>query len=183
MPLPPDGGGIFASETLHPLEVVRCPEEVSKIQISQESEELAAQSRFYEEIGRATVAAGRTVSMRAKYHLSIRKFAEILGMASQVIAKWEANPSASARMRVESAIRIGALVEHATQVEEKLAHQGVMQEDLLPIRRITAVLGLSPSSKLIADKCRSGELTCFSLGRFGVYVPKIEAESLLHREK
>lgn len=134
-------------------------------------------------MGRATVAAGGITTLRNTYQLSVRRLGEILGMASQVIAKWEANPEASTKMRVESAIRIGALIEHAVEVEAGLRAKGILQSDLVPLGRITAVLGLSPSSKIIAEKCRSGELTCFSLGRFGIYVPKIEAEALLHREK
>lgn len=112
----------------------------------------------------------------------MRRLSELLETASQVVSRWETNPLTGARMRPLSAVRLGALMAEAKLHEDTLNVQDVALADLIPIAHITSELGLSPSSKLIQDKCQSGELACYNLGRFGVYIPYVQAQALLHQK-
>lgn len=134
-----------------------------------------------ERMGRDAVANHHVAELRGRYNLSVRRLAEMLETASQVVARWETHPLTSGRMRPLSAIRLAKLLMEAEVEEIKLEALGVDLRDLVPIGHVTAELGLSPSSKLIADKCRTGELTCHHLGRFGVYIPYAQARTMLRQ--
>ena len=135
-----------------------------------------------ERMGREAVTNRHVADLRYRYNLSVRRLAEMLETASQVVARWENNPVTGLRMRPLSAIRLGRLMFEAEMEEIKLNHLDVQLDDLIPIGQVTAELGLSPSSKLIAEKCRTGEITCYNLGRFGVYIPYAQANTMLRRK-
>lgn len=134
----------------------------------------------YEEIGRREVELGAITGLRDTFHVSIRRLAEALGTASQVIKHWESQPETATTMRRASAIRLGRLSEEVYGIARGLMPD-VDVADLMPIAEFTSKLGLSPSSKLIAQKCHSGELSCYSIGPFGTYVPRTEVDAILRR--
>lgn len=136
-----------------------------------------------ESAGRHYVSEERVVDLRLAFKVSVKRFAEILGTARQVIVQWEKRPELGFKMRTNSAIRLGELVDEADRVQGALRDSGVTLAELVPMADVTTRLGLSPSSALIAEKCRTGALTCYDLGRFGFYIPEVQATALLHRGK
>ena len=136
----------------------------------------------YENIGRQEVEQGaitglRMTSPRPPTRRSSPKFS---APPRQVVKHWETEPECAVTMRRASAIRLGRLSEEVYRIARELLPE-VDINDLMPIAEFTSKLGLSPSSKLIAEKCHSGELTCYSIGPFGTYVPRAEVDAMLRR--
>jgi hypothetical protein len=129
--------------------------------------------------GRSIVKeAGRLAKMRGRFHLSVRRTAQLLSTAGQVVARWEAEPDCYQKIYRGTAVRLGQLAHHMDEVEQHLYDKGILVSGLLPITVVAGDLGLSPSSKLILDKCQTGELHCFSLGNLGIYIPELQADEL-----
>ena len=136
-----------------------------------------------ETYGRSIIATqGSLTRLRERYHLSIRRLAAHIDTASQVVKRWEAEPDSAKRMQSMTAIRLGQFADHLDQVEEQLQQQGITPKDLVPIGVLASDMGLSPSSRLIAEKCRTGELTCLQLGKLGTYIPVAQAAALHRKE-
>lgn len=121
---------------------------------------------------------GRLAAMRGRFHISVRRMAQLLSTAGQVVTRWEAEPDYYTKIYRFSAVRLGQLAHHMDEIEQHLHDKGVDVRGLLPITVVAGELGLSPSSKLILEKCQTGELHCFSLGRLGIYIPATQADEL-----
>lgn len=131
-----------------------------------------------EALGRTIIRDGSLPTYRGKFTLSKTRLASILATSTQIISKWENNPSMADTMHSMSAAKIGQFAHQLDTEESRLAMEDVQPQDLIPLANLAARMGLSPRSERVTQKCQTGELTCYNLPLLGTYVPRQQASVL-----
>jgi transcriptional regulator with XRE-family HTH domain len=125
-----------------------------------------------ESLGFAVISTGWLRQLRPPLRLSRRRLAEILGVSTQTVLRWE---EPGTRIWSGSAVQIGQfyvdIIEHLDAVIEL----GPMFKHYLPASEMASYL--AKPTFVVEKMCEAGELDCLDLGRLGMYVKQANTSS------
>jgi len=131
-----------------------------------------------EQLGHQVIRSGDLENLRRWLSLSYTRLASHLGTNSVSLKKWLADPDSTRRMHSTTVARIGQWSYDAGLMVRNLLDSGVRIQDLTPLSIIAGQMGRSVESLLFTEMCRTGQITCFDLGKLGVYIPHDQIDSL-----
>lgn len=124
-------------------------------------------------LGLEATLSGDLRRLRDKAHLSRNAQAHLMEVTPDALRRWE---EAEQGMNSNSALRVGEWYWAAKRAVEDAEAHGIDLDLLVPLS--TACQHLAMSAEDVAEKCRTGQLRCESLGVLGVYVHRTHIPSL-----